>query len=228
MKEKRISVLMDCKIRLKGDSKIETIYFKQGEDKSVDKLYSRDGVTEYFISPDLVIVENGVGPPKLNLNHLIDNGEDGSLTKLKIDSKGVPYCNMRFGLLHNDHACSVNAVGSCTQYPSFFHKVKIRTDDVKYNIESAFYAAMWTLDKEVEFKYIPVTRLKIGDKNIYHVGEREQPITEVILNGTPESGKFVAFFVYGEEICGFLTCGYTNLHIYLLEAMKQLIMPSAK
>ena len=28
-------------------------------------------------------------------------------------------------------------------------------------------------------------------------------------------------------MCGFLTCGYQNLHIYLLEAMKQLIMPSA-
>jgi len=39
--------------------------------------------------------------------------------------------------------------------------------------------------------------------------------------------KWVAFFVYGDEICGFLTCGYQNLHIYLLEAMKQLIMPSA-
>ena len=48
------------------------------------------------------------------------------------------------------------------------------------------------------------------------------------MSGNPESGKFVAFFVYGDEICGFLTCGYTNLHIYLLEAMKQLIMPSAK
>lgn len=73
-----------------------------------------------------------------------------------------------------------------------------------------------------------MTQLRIGDKKLYHVGEREQPVTEVIMSGTPESGKFVAFFVYGEEICGFLTCGYTNLHIYLLEAMKLLIMPSAQ
>ena len=73
-----------------------------------------------------------------------------------------------------------------------------------------------------------MTSLTIGDKKIYHIGEREQPINEIIMNGTLESGKFVAFFVYGDEICGFLTCGYVNLHIYLLEAMKQLIMPNAK
>lgn len=62
---------------------------------------------------------------------------------------------------------------------------------------------------------------------MYFVGEREQPITEVIWNGKIEDGKWIAFFVYGDEVAGFLTCGYQNLHIYLLEAMKQLIMPPA-
>lgn len=227
MKEKRISILVDCDIRMKGDTKLETIYFKQGKDKSVDKLYSKEGVTEYFINPDVVIVENGVGDPKMSLGKLVENSDEGTLNKVKIDKNGVPISNMRYSLLHNDHSPSILAVGSCTQYPSFFHKIRVRTDDIKYNIESAFYAAMWALDKEVEFKYIPVTQLRIGDKKIYHVGEREQPITEVIFSGKPESGKFVAFFVYGDEVCGFLTCGYQNLHIYLLEAMKQLIMPSA-
>lgn len=119
------------------------------------------------------------------------------------------------------------AAGACTHYPSFFHKIKVRTDDVKYNIESGFYAAMNMLDKQVEFRYIPMTPLTIGDKKLFFVGEREQPITGVIYKGKVGSDKWVAFFTYGDEICGFLTCGYQNLHIYLLEAMKQLIMPSA-
>lgn len=49
----------------------------------------------------------------------------------------------------------------------------------------------------------------------------------MVYKGKPGSEKWVAFFCYGDEVCGFLTCGYTNLHIYLLEAMKQLIMPAA-
>jgi len=119
------------------------------------------------------------------------------------------------------------AAGSCTQYPSFMHKIKVRTDNVKYNIESGFFAAMNMLDKKVEFRYIPTTALTIGDKKLYFVGEREQPITGLIMRGSFTDEKWVAFFVFGDEICGFLTCGYQNLHIYLLEAMKQLIMPSA-
>ena len=119
------------------------------------------------------------------------------------------------------------AAGSCTHYPSFMHKIKVRTDDIKYNIESGFYAAMNMLDKEVEFRYLPMTPLTIGDKKLYFVGERVQPITGVIFRGSVEDEKWVAFFLYGDEVCGFLTCGYTNLHIYLLEAMKQLIMPTA-
>jgi hypothetical protein len=37
----------------------------------------------------------------------------------------------------------------------------------------------------------------------------------------------VVFYVYGNEIIGFLTVGYKNLHLYLWEAMKLLIMPTA-
>lgn len=59
------------------------------------------------------------------------------------------------------------------------------------------------------------------------MGEREQPITNVIFSGKLTDSKWVAFFCYGDEVCGFLTCGYQNLHIYLLEAMKQLLMPTA-
>lgn len=64
------------------------------------------------------------------------------------------------------------------------------------------------LDKRVEFKYIPFTPMKIGDTPIYFVGERNQPFHEIIINGDVEARKFVAFFVYGNEVCGFLTVGY--------------------
>jgi len=56
------------------------------------------------------------------------------------------------------------AAGSATQFPSFFHKVKVRPDDVRWNVESGFFAAMSMLDKRMEFKYIPMTNLKIGGK----------------------------------------------------------------
>ena len=52
--------------------------------------------------------------------------------------------------------------------------------------------------------------------------------TEIITKGDPASGKFVTFYVYGNEIVGFVTCGYQKLHLYLWEAMKLLIMPTAK
>ena len=105
-------------------------------------------MVSFFINPDVVIVENGIGKPKVNLSYLIEKpANDGSIDKIKIDSKGIPYSNIRFSLLHNDHASPINAVGSATQYPSFFHKIRVRMDDIKYNIESAFYAAMWLLDK---------------------------------------------------------------------------------
>jgi hypothetical protein len=72
-----------------------------------------------------------------------------------------------------------------------------------------------------------MTNLTIGETPIYFIGERNQAFTEVIISGDIDSGKFVAFYVYGDEICGFLTVGYQNLHIYLHEAMKKLIFPTA-
>ena len=47
------------------------------------------------------------------------------------------------------------------------------------------------------------------------------------MNGEVEDKKFVAFYVYGDEVVGILTCGYQNLHLYLWEAMKLLIFPTA-
>jgi len=51
-------------------------------------------------------------------------------------------------------------------------KTKVRTQDVKYNIEAAFFAAMSMMDKRIEFRYIPFTSMKIGDSPVYFIGER--------------------------------------------------------
>ena len=175
----------------------------------------------------MVIVDDGIGSPKYDLKKFIGHEEQGSLSSLTFNNESIPMSNIRFSLYQNDIASPILAAGSCTHYPSFMHKLKIRTEDIKYNIESGFYAAMNMLDKQVEFRYLPMTPLTIGDKKLYFIGEREQPITDVIIRGKLTDDKWVAFFVFGDEICGFLTCGYQNLHIYLLEAMKQLIMPTA-
>jgi len=105
--------------------------------------------------------------------------------------------------------------------------MRIRTSDIKYNIEAGFFAAMNMLDKRVEFRYFPFTSMKIGETPIYFVGERNQAFQEIIINGSVKDRKFVAYFVYGNEVVGFVTVGYQNLHLYIWEAMKLLIMPPA-
>lgn len=49
----------------------------------------------------------------------------------------------------------------------------------------------------------------------------------MVIDGDETSGRFVIWYIYGEEVVGFVTVGYTNLHLYLWEAMKLLIMPPA-
>lgn len=62
---------------------------------------------------------------------------------------------------------------------------------------------------------------------MYYIGERDNSYQEVIISGDLNSGKYVVFYVYGDEVTGVLTCGYQNLHLYLWEAMKQMVMPPA-
>ena len=133
---------------------------------------SVEGQAEYFISTDIIIAENGIGRPKADLKSLIGQQEKNNLSSLTFSNEDIPISNIRFSLLQNDIMSPYLAAGSCTHYPSFMHKIKVRTDDIKYNIESGFYAAMRMLDKEVEFRYLPMTPLTIGDKKLYFVGER--------------------------------------------------------
>jgi len=62
---------------------------------------------------------------------------------------------------------------------------------------------------------------------MYFIGERENTFNEIIISGDLSSDKFVIFYVTGDEVTGILTSGFQNLHLYLWEAMKQLIMPPA-
>lgn len=64
---------MDCEItQMKGLNKLESIHFKREEDTKPEKLFSREGITELFIKPDIVIAENGLGEPKVDLGELIN------------------------------------------------------------------------------------------------------------------------------------------------------------
>jgi hypothetical protein len=87
---------------------------------------------------------------------------------------------------------------------------------------------MSMMDKRVVFNYIPHCYLNINDTPIHFVGERNMHFTETIIEGDPQSGKFIIYYVYGEEVIGFCTVGYRNIHLYLWEAMKQLVMPPAQ
>jgi tellurite resistance-related uncharacterized protein len=95
----------------------------------------------------MIIVEDGVGRPKVDLKKLIGYEDSGNLNNLTFTNSAIPISNVRFSLYQNDIMSPILAAGSCTHYPSFMHKIRVRTDDVKYNIESGFYAAMNMLDK---------------------------------------------------------------------------------
>lgn len=95
----------------------------------------------------MIIVEDGVGRPKVDLKKLIGYEDSGNLNNLTFTNSAIPISNVRFSLYQNDIMSPILAAGSCTHYPSFMHKIRVRTDDVKYNIESGFFAAMNMLDK---------------------------------------------------------------------------------
>ena len=103
----------------------------------------------------------------------------------------------------------------------------MRSDHQAYNMEAAFYAAMNMLDKRVEFRHIPHTHFVVNDIPFHFVGEINHKHAECLMEGDMEKGRFIMWYVYGEEIIGFCTVGYKNLHLYIWEAMKLLIMPPA-
>lgn len=140
---------------------------------------------------------------------------------------GIPTANVRFSLFHNEINAPLLAAGSATEFPSFIEKQRMRCENHGFNIDSGFFAAMCMLDKRVEFRSIPHTYFKINDKDVHYVGEINHTFNETIIEGDVNSDRFIIWYIFGEEIVGFCTVGYTNLHLYLWEAMKLLIMPTA-
>lgn len=86
---------------------------------------------------------------------------------------------------------------------------------------------MSSLDKRIEYRAIPHYHMTVNEVPIHFVGEKDQNHSEVIIEGDINSDRFIMWYVWGEEIVGFCTVGYQNLHLYLWEAMKLLIMPPA-
>lgn len=103
----------------------------------------------------------------------------------------------------------------------------MRDNNVGFNTEAGFRCAMFALDKRVEFRMIPHYYFNINDTPIHFIGEKNQRVSETFIEGNVESGRFIVWYFWGEEIVGFMTVGYKNLYLYLWEAMKLLIMPPA-
>jgi len=210
-----------------GDSSIEKIIFRKKEEQNPLLEFSEQGVTDHFVKPDLIIAENGIVDPQVNFDDIVETVGQETADKLGVASDGIPAANIRFSLYWNDIQSPMLACGSATYFPSFLQKVRLRVPNIKYNVEQGFYAAMNMLDKQVQFNYLHMQSLKLGDKSLYFVGEPINGFTEILTHTDEKTGKFVQYYIYGEEIVGFVTYGYKNLHLYLWEAMKQMIMPNA-
>lgn len=72
-------------IKMKGENKLTEIHFRKAADKDPEKVFSDEGVTDFYLKPDVVIAENGLGAPKLDWNTLTEQREFGSLNRLGID-----------------------------------------------------------------------------------------------------------------------------------------------
>jgi len=68
LKDKRISVLMDSTItKINGVNRIDEIHFMDAEEHAKSDAFSEQGIVEYFLKPDVVIAENGLGAPKVDI-----------------------------------------------------------------------------------------------------------------------------------------------------------------
>ena len=130
-------------------------------------------------------------------------------------------------MIHNDAFSPIFGVGPGVELPSFIFKHKMRDDNVGYNAEAGFRCALSALEKRLEYRAIPHYHMTVNGVPLHFVGEKNHKCSEVIVEGDLNSDKFIVWYIWGEEVIGFLTVGYQNLHLYLWEAMKLLIMPPA-
>jgi len=120
LREQRISYQPKAKVtRLEGENALEAIYFnKEGE-------YGDDivSLTEYFVKPDMVICENGIGRPRQELIDLVGHQDSGSNDAIAVGGMTkIPHVNTRFSLIHNDIASPIHGVGAAVEFPSFVQK----------------------------------------------------------------------------------------------------------
>lgn len=226
LKDQRISYLPNARItELKGDSDLQAVHFNKEEDYAKDKVAD----TEYVIEPDMVICANGIGLPRKQLLQLVGAQDQGSESRVQIGSRPnfIPHVNIRFSLIHNDVFSPIYGVGPGVELPSFIFKQRMREDNVGFNTEAGFRCAMFALEKRIEFRAIPHYYMNINEVPVHFVGEKNQKYSETIIEGDMNSKRFIVWYIWGEEVVGFLTVGYQNLHLYLWEAMKLLIMPPA-
>jgi hypothetical protein len=70
MRNQNICVIDEINItHIVGDYKVDKIHFSKNFDSKgkADAVWSKIGSTDYFIKPDMMIVEDGVGVPKVDL-----------------------------------------------------------------------------------------------------------------------------------------------------------------
>lgn len=94
-------------------------------------------------------------------------------------------------------------------------------------MEAGYFCGLTAMEKRVEFRHIPHQHMTINEKPIHFLGEINQKYSEIVIDGDINSDKFVIYYIWGEEVVGVLTFGYTNLHLFIWEAMKLLLMPTA-
>jgi hypothetical protein len=79
LREQRITVMMKSEItKIQGMNKIDSLHFKrnsENEEKVTGKV-ATDKNVEYFVRPDVVIAENGIGAPKYDIRMLLTPGSD--------------------------------------------------------------------------------------------------------------------------------------------------------
>lgn len=226
LRGQRISYLPNVNITaMKGDSDLEAIHFNKEEDYGEGKVAQ----TEYIIEPDMVLCGNGIAQPRKSLLSLVGHQDQGSEAKVIVGSRPnfIPHVNTRFSLIHNDIFSPIYGVGPGVELPSFIFKNRMRDDNVGFNTEAGFRCAMSALEKRLEYRAIPHYYMTVGETPIHFIGEKNQRYSEIVVEGDMNTDKFIVWYIWGEEVVGFLTVGYQNLYLYLWEAMKLLIMPTA-
>ena len=113
LREKRISVLMNVNLKkIEGINKVEQLIFNKQTQNYKDRN------TDFFLRPDIIIAENGLGEPKYSLREVmaasITSDQGDMAMDIGMDHKGLPSSNIRFSLHYNDIHSPIFAAGSCT------------------------------------------------------------------------------------------------------------------